>query len=288
MKKIFVGALIASIIPILASAQVLSASAQVLGASAQVLSGEDLRNNARFFDNQASSGYGSNTVAICFRGITLHLSAFVVPFLLDRGATLGACNARGTLVINKVAESDSDAAASFSFTGDHGMGTFNVNTFEGSGSRAITLGAGTYHISENPKRGWSEVDSDCDTVVVTAGQTTTCTVTNSQSALPGSISGITFFTNANGSGNPTFFNREGGVRVYVDLNNNGVWDSGTEPSSVSNFFGQYSFTGVPAGTTFHIREVVPSGRVQLQPAGGQYVITLSSGQNLGGNNFGNR
>jgi hypothetical protein len=102
--------------------------------------------------------------------------------------------------------------------------------------------------------------------------------------------------------------------VYNDANNNGIRDAGEvglagvtvqllnglgtlvgQTSSATD--GSYSFAGLmpaviggvpqPGGGTYRIREVVPNGFVETQPAGGVYVITPTSGQAIIGENFGN-
>jgi hypothetical protein len=73
----------------------------------------------------------------------------------------------------------------------------------------------------------------------------------------GSISGV-LYTDVNGlgaadSGEPALPN----WTVFLDTNNNGVLDPG-EPSATTDTNGNYSFTGLAAGT-YHVREVLPAG-----------------------------
>ncbi|MGY4320585.1 MSCRAMM family protein [Bradyrhizobium sp. JR3.5] len=90
-----------------------------------------------------------------------------------------------------------------------------------------------------------------------------------------------------------------GWRVYLDLNNNGVLDSG-EPSVLTgsidlngdgiagndaNEVGYYRFFVTPGSYT--IREVPQSGWTQSAPVGGDYVVTLAAGDVSHNNNFGN-
>ena len=49
-----------------------------------------------------------------------------------------------------------------------------------------------------------------------------------------------------------------GLTVYVDYNNNGVFDSATEPSAVTGPGGTYTITGVAPGT-WKVREVDQTG-----------------------------
>src|SRR6185295_10077683 len=72
------------------------------------------------------------------------------------------------------------------------------------------------------------------------------------------VSGQAFLDRNN---NGTLDGAEGGVNgavVYVDLNGNGSFDSGTEPSATSAGAGNYSISSVPVGT-FNVRENPPSG-----------------------------
>ncbi|TWH40267.1 von Willebrand factor type A domain-containing protein [Dulcicalothrix desertica PCC 7102] len=86
-----------------------------------------------------------------------------------------------------------------------------------------------------------------------------------------------------------------GVSVYLDLNNNGVFDpdepnqiTSTDNASTSNIdeTGFYRFSGVSAGS-YTVRQVVPSGFTQTFPnAGSGTNVTLTPGQVVEGINFG--
>ena len=56
----------------------------------------------------------------------------------------------------------------------------------------------------------------------------------------------------------------GGVTVYIDVNNTGSLVS-TDPTTVTNTLGQYSFNGLAAGT-YVVRELPPAGTVQTAPS----------------------
>jgi hypothetical protein len=101
----------------------------------------------------------------------------------------------------------------------------------------------------------------------------------------GSVSGIKF-NDLNGdgvrqAGEPGL----AGVRIYVDANNNGVFNVG-ERTALTNAAGQYVIGGLPAGLQ-HVREVVPLGFRQTAPATGVYNLVLAPGGTAGGLNFGN-
>ncbi len=66
----------------------------------------------------------------------------------------------------------------FSFTG---AGSFNITTVSGTGSNTRTnLTPGSYTITESVPSGWVETSNTCASVAVTAGNTATCTITNTK------------------------------------------------------------------------------------------------------------
>jgi len=99
------------------------------------------------------------------------------------------------------------------------------------------------------------------------------------------ISGVVFKdTNANHVKDSTEAALSGWV-IYLDTNNNGTLDSG-EKSFTTGTDGKFSF-GVAAGT-YHLREVLKSGFTRTTPTSGVFAITLSAGQVVTGQNFGDR
>jgi SdrD B-like domain/Right handed beta helix region len=73
--------------------------------------------------------------------------------------------------------------------------------------------------------------------------------------------------------------------VYLDANNNGQLDPG-ETSVLSDASGNYRFDGLFPGT-YTVREVLLPGWVQSEPLAGAHTPTLTSGQVLTGQDFGN-
>ncbi len=73
----------------------------------------------------------------------------------------------------------------FYFTGSSTIGSFQITTTSGTGSQTFNnLAPGTYGIIETPTSGWTQASTTCDSVTVTAGQATTCTITNTTSVPP--------------------------------------------------------------------------------------------------------
>jgi len=100
-----------------------------------------------------------------------------------------------------------------------------------------------------------------------------------------SIAG-TVYTDANGNGKlDTGELGLSGVKVYIDSNKNGKYDSG-EPSVTVTSTGIFTFSNLSAGT-YEIREVVPSGEKLINPGSNLYTITVTKGEKVTGENFGN-
>jgi hypothetical protein len=102
-------------------------------------------------------------------------------------------------------------------------------------------------------------------------------ITDSAISAKGSIAG-TVSQSVNGTVTPL-----SGATVYLDTNDSGSYVSG-DPSAVTTSTGSYNISGLASGT-YHLREVVPSGYTQTSPSSSPTNITLSSGQNVTGENF---
>jgi hypothetical protein len=89
----------------------------------------------------------------------------------------------------------------------------------------------------------------------------------------GQISGK-IFEDVNGTGSVDRFKPGlAGVTVFIDLNNNGMIDQG-EPTTTTNDRGDYSFTGLQAGT-YVVRQAMPGNVLQTLPANeAPYEVTL--------------
>lgn len=177
--------------------------------------------------------------------------------------------------------------ATFSFTGDNGIGPFDITTVSSTGSVTFSnLKPGTYHITEASTTGWRLVSNDCSTVAVTAGGAPVCVITNSKNSRLGEIRG-TKFEDRDGNGKLADgdHHRLSGWTIFLDTNNNGVLNAG-EPMTVTDDHGNYRFIGLVAGT-YHVREVQQSGWMQTVPSLGRYDVSLAAGQIAKKKNFGN-
>ncbi len=76
-----------------------------------------------------------------------------------------------------------------------------------------------------------------------------------------------------------------GQTVYLDVNNDGTLDAG-DISATTTAGGAFTISNVVTGTYF-LSEVVPSGYVQTSPSTDSYYVSISTGQSVTGNNFGN-
>ncbi|MEM4412690.1 MAG: choice-of-anchor Q domain-containing protein [Candidatus Caldarchaeum sp.] len=108
-----------------------------------------------------------------------------------------ACTAtfvqQGTIVIQKTAIGGNDT---FGFSGSSGIGSFSITTSSGSGARSFSLAPGTYTVTENtPPTGWAfqrlvctdpdggttvDLNTRTATIDLDAGETVTCTFTNTR------------------------------------------------------------------------------------------------------------
>jgi protocatechuate 3,4-dioxygenase beta subunit len=126
-------------------------------------------------------------------------------------------------------------------------------------------------------------------LAVASNVTTTTTTAQlrgySQTAGVGSVSG-TVYNDINGDGSFNGGDQAlSGWTVFLDTNNNGIFDAGADPTAVSGSNGNYSFTNLSPGT-YHVLVSTPDGWRQTQPFSGSYTIGLAAGQNTISENFG--
>lgn len=153
-----------------------------------------------------------------------------------------------------------------------------------------SLSPNTYIVGEDANASYTQSFSgDCNSsgrVRLFEGDNKTCTITNTSKRPSGEIRGIKF-EDINGNGSLKDCDRHGiaGWTIYIDVDNDGVLDSG-EPTSITDRRGNYRFLNLTAGT-YIIREVGKSGWTQTYPSSGLYSIVLTTRQISKNNNFGN-
>lgn len=195
-----------------------------------------------------------------------------------------SCPTTGSLTVQK---DTIGGNGTFSFNGDGGVGAFQITTTSNTGSKTFTnLTPGTYHIVESVQAKWTQTDTECASVVVVAGASPTCVITNANNKLLGEIRG-TKYEDRDGDGKlkDGDHHKLSGWTIFLDTNNNGVLDTG-EMSTVTNSHGEYHFSGLIAGS-YHVREVGQTGWMQTYPTSGKYDIMLASGQLAKKKDFGN-
>jgi unsaturated chondroitin disaccharide hydrolase len=133
---------------------------------------------------------------------------------------------------------------------------------DASGNFSFTkLAAGTYHVRRVFPSGYTYSTQPID-VTLADGQAIGGLIigsqpTTSSSTQTGIISGFCFNDTHKDGRYDTGELKTGGKTVFLDSNNNGRLDSG-EKSTVTDKNGNFSFTGLAAGT-YHVRRVFPSG-----------------------------
>ena len=148
----------------------------------------------------------------------------------------------GSITVTKTAVNGN---GTFNFTGSTGISAFAITTTSGTGTYTISnLTPGTYTITETtPGTGWAQTSTTCSSVVVTAGNTATCAVTNTYTAPPttGSIKVTKTAVNGNGTFN---FTGSTGISAFSITTTNG-----TGSNTISNLTpGTYTITEGTLGT----------------------------------------
>jgi hypothetical protein len=216
---------------------------------------------------------------------------------------------KGCIAGQKFNDLDGDGVKEAGESGLQGWTVFldanNNGTLDSGERRTVTdilgnysltsLGSGSYHVREVPQSGWQQTKpftglyypaqpSKAYDLTLSTGQAVTGQdFGNTQTA---TISGLKW-NDADGDG---FIDgteqRLSGWEIYLDTNNNGVWNSG-EPKTATRSDGWYRFIGLAPGT-YKVREVPQAGWVQTWPTSGYYTVTLGSGQWFWDGHFGNR
>jgi hypothetical protein len=158
------------------------------------------------------------------------------------------------------------------------VGTFSANPARGNWFRVgasgkITVPAGGAHLYLAVNDSVSGDNHGAYLVTIT-------------SVKPASIAGRVF-DDANGNGKRDVGeNGQGLWKVYLDLNNNGKFDS-TDIATTTDILGNFKFNGLFAGK-YTVRIVPVTGIATTTPSGGSYTFTLTAGQAVTTALFGER
>jgi subtilisin-like proprotein convertase family protein len=209
-----------------------------------------------------------------------------------RLATLNGQNADGDWILEVTDDAGADLGTLVDWSLEIQTGERNAQTDPITGEYLFSgLEAGTYVVREVAQSGWSQTFPDGDgtyTVTVASGENLTNANFGNQLQLPGTISGYVW-DDADGDGVPHSWPGEvplTGWTVYLDLNNDGVWQDPAEPRYVTSIPGWYSFDVMPG--TYTVREITQTGWSQTAPPGGSYSVTVASGEQVTDRHFGNR
>ena len=166
----------------------------------------------------------------------------------------------------KVTKTAVNGNGTFNFTGSTGISAFAITTAGGTGSNTITgLTPGTYTITEGALgTGWAKTADTCSSVVVTAGNTATCTVTNTYTAPPttGSITVTKTAVNGNGTFN---FTGSTGISAFSITTAGGT--------------GNNTITGLTPGTYTITEGTLGTGWAQTSTTCGSVTVTAGNTAN---------
>jgi len=257
------------------------------------------------------TGYGTGNGAGSITGSPFHMGLVslkdstgkdVSGGARDRSVSLGAL--LESIIIRKNTIGGDDTF-SFTTTGGYGLpASFSITTSGGTGSQsfAVTKAPRSYTVTEStPPVGWILtsivcVDPDGGSwasdstahIDLDSGQTVTCTFTDEKAA---SISGMKF-EDKNADGDKTGDSGLGGWTVKLYKKSDSSWSY--LRSTTTDSGGSYSFTDLESGT-YRICEVLQTGWAQTLPTSGVscpgstfgYSVTVSSGGDVTGKDFGN-
>lgn len=147
----------------------------------------------------------------------------------------------------------------------------------------LKAGSNTIKAIANTSTGGGNVDSL--TITGTGGDSGTVTPPPPPppTGATGTISGYTFNDSDKDGVLDAKESRASGKTVFLDINNNGKFDSG-EKSMVTDANGNFSFTGLSAGT-YYVRRVFPTGYTYSTPLRN---LTLTSSQVISGVTIGSK
>ncbi len=236
--------------------------------------------------NATTGGLGGTTATAT---ITVNAPTLHTPGVTGATTTENTQTTSGLVITPNVA--DTAFVTNFQITGITGGTLFlNNGTTAITNGTFITVAQGALGLKFTPTTGSTASGSFTvqESINATAGglggTTATATITIS-STTGGTISGTVYF-DATGNGLTSDDTPQSGVKVYLDLKNDGKLDT-NDPTVTTGPNGSYSFTGLTTGT-YTVREVVPTGDVRTVPAlSDHYTVALAAGQSSSGNNFDN-
>ena len=189
----------------------------------------------------------------------------------------------GTLVVQKTtAPSGDDTSFLINTSGTGTVINGGLGTIKDNQDQTYTVTPGTYSVTETVPAGWSKTGDICQDVVVGAGETIYCTLTNTKF---GSISGMKW-EDMDGDGiKEAGDNAISGWTIKLDKDADGTTDQTTTTDDNGNYF----FGNLLPGT-YKVLENTPSPWNVSHPSSGiNYYnsITLNAGDDLTDYDFGN-
>ncbi len=147
-------------------------------------------------------------------------------------------------------------------------------TTDAAGRYSFVVEAGIYTVREGAQDGWVQTAPGGGHHVVTVTSETAASDVDFGNYLPGSIRGHKFYdANANGEMDPEEPGLEGWT-IFLDLNQNGSWESGSEPGVVTGADGLFEFPNLPP-TQYRLGQVEQAGWVE--PVGSAPVVPVPPG-----------
>lgn len=180
---------------------------------------------------------------------------------------------RGAITVTKHTVGG-DGTFSFTAGGDASYTNFGITTTSGTGTNTQTnIVPGTYSATETVPTGWDKTADTCASIVVTAGQTATCSVTNTKQGT------VVLVKNTTGGDGTFNFSTTGGSNLPASPSL--TTTSGTASQTYNNIStGSYSVSEtVPAGWDLTSSTCTGQGNTPASftvPAGGTVTCTFDN------------